>query len=128
MPDGVRSLVHFDSLRDLADQIDSRAETLKFLELYLEMLPDRLERILRGIVDCDREASHDAVLSLKVASAMSGAVSAEACCLILEPLVRSSQFGPALASARHLSAEVHALYETAPTILLEAHRDLGMAA
>jgi histidine phosphotransfer protein HptB len=128
LADRARSLLHFDRVRELADQLDSRAGTLKFMETYLQMLPDRLEKIMRGIVDCDREASHDAVLSLMVASAMSGAISVEACCLVLEPLIRSSQFGPALANARRLSVEVHALYETAPAILLEVHRDLGIAA
>ena len=124
MPDRARSLLHFDRVRELAAQLDSPADTLKFLETYLAMLPDRLERILRGIIDCDQEASHEAVLSLKVASAMSGAINAELCCLELEPLVRGNQFGLALKSARRLSTEVSALYETAPAILAEAHRDL----
>jgi hypothetical protein len=63
--------------------------------------------------------------SLKVASSMTGAVSAEACCLELESLVRGKQFGPAMVSARRLSTEVTAPYETAPEILFEVHRDLG---
>jgi HPt (histidine-containing phosphotransfer) domain-containing protein len=129
LPDRARTLLHFDRIRDLADQLDSRADTLKFLESYLHMLPGRLERILSGILDGDQEESHDAVLSLKVASSMSGALTAEACCLELEPLVRDKHFGLALVSARRLSSEVTALYEIAPAILLEAHRDLnGVAA
>jgi HPt (histidine-containing phosphotransfer) domain-containing protein len=125
LPDRARSLLHFDRIRDLADQLDSRAETLKFLETYLHMLPGRLKRILDGIHNGDDEASHDAVLSLKVASSMSGALSTEACCVELEPLVRGKQFGLALVSAHRLSTEVTALYDIAPAILLEAHRDLG---
>jgi hypothetical protein len=129
VPDPARSLLQFDRIRDLADQLDSRAETLEFLETYLRMLPGRLKRILDGIRDGDEEASHDAVLSLKVASSMSGAVSAEAACVELEPLVRGKQFGLALVSARRLSTEVTALHAIAPEILAEAHRDLhGMAA
>jgi histidine phosphotransfer protein HptB len=125
VPDPARSLLHFDRIRDLADQLDSRDLTLEFLGTYLHMLPGRLKRILDGIHDCDDKASHDAVLSLKTASSMSGAVSAEAACLELEPLVRGRQFGLALVSARRLSVEVTALHETAPEILAEAHRDLG---
>lgn len=129
LPDRVRSLLHFDRIRHLAEQLESRAETLKFLEAYLQMLPGRLERILRGIQAGDEHASHDAVLSLKVASSMSGAVTAEACCVELEVLVRGKHFGLAHVSALRLSNEVTALYKTAPEILLEARRDLnGMAA
>ncbi|MGM9473506.1 hypothetical protein ACS5PJ_16070 [Pseudarthrobacter sp. YS3] len=125
MPDRARSLLHFERIRELSVQLDdSPAATLKFLEAYLALLPDRLERILRGIIDCDQAASREAVLSLRVASAMSGAVSAELCCLELEPLIRGNQFSLAVASARRLSSEVSALYETAPAILLEAHREL----
>ncbi|MGM9474216.1 hypothetical protein ACS5PJ_19685 [Pseudarthrobacter sp. YS3] len=129
MSDPGRNLLQFDRIRDLANQLDSRAETLKFLETYLHMLPGRLKRILDGIHDGDEEASHDAVLSLKVASSMSGAVSAEAACVELEPLVRGKQFGLAMVSARRLSTEVTVLNAVAPEILAEAHRDLhGMAA
>jgi hypothetical protein len=129
LPETHRSLLHFGRIRDLADQLESRAESLKFLETYLQMLPGRLQRILNGIHDGDEEATHDAVLSLKVASSMTGAVSAEACCLELEPLVRGKQFGLALVIARRLSTEVTALHETGPEILLEARRDLtGTAA
>jgi HPt (histidine-containing phosphotransfer) domain-containing protein len=129
LPERVRTLLQFDRIRELSAQLESTAETLKFLETYLQMLPGRLERILRGIHDGDDEASHDAVLSLKAASSMTGALSAEACCLELEPLVRDKRFGLALVSAGRLSSEVAALYEVAPAILLEAHRDLnGVAA
>ncbi|MET4097566.1 hypothetical protein [Arthrobacter sp. UYCu712] len=57
----------------MAGQLDSPAAALTFLETYLRMLPGRLERIHRGIDDLDDETSHDAVLSLKVASNMTGA-------------------------------------------------------
>jgi HPt (histidine-containing phosphotransfer) domain-containing protein len=124
LPDRVRTLLHFERIRDLSDQLDSPAETLRFLETYLQMLPGRLERILRGIYDGDDNAAHDAVLSLKVASSMTGALSAEACCLELEPLVRDKSFALALASARRLTTEVTVLYETGPEILREAYRDL----
>lgn len=124
MPEPIRTLLHFDRIRELADQLESPAETLKFLETYLQMLPGRMERILRGISEGDQDVSHDALLSLKVASSMSGALSAEACCLELEPLIRDRQFELAAVSARRLSSEVTALYETAPAILLEARMDL----
>ncbi|MET3721040.1 MULTISPECIES: Hpt domain-containing protein [unclassified Arthrobacter] len=129
MPERVRTLLHFDRIRELADQLDSPTETLKFLEIYLQMLPGRLERILRGIREGDADASHDAVLSLKVASSMTGALSAEACCLELETLVRDRRFKLATVSSRRLLSEVTALYQAAPALLLEAKRDLhGIAA
>jgi histidine phosphotransfer protein HptB len=127
--DRVQTLLHFPRLRELAAQLENPAAALAFLETYLGMLPGRLERILLGISAHDREASHDAVLSLKVASSMTGALSAEACCVELEPLVRGKQFDLALVSAGRLTSEVTALHATAPEILLEAQRDLrGFAA
>jgi hypothetical protein len=129
LPETPQNLLHFDRIRELSAQLDSPADALKFLKTYFDMLPGRLERILLGIIDCDPAESHDAVLSLRAASSMTGAVSAEACCLELEPLVRGNQFRLALLCAGRLSTEVQALYDTAPAIMVEAHQDLnGMAA
>lgn len=52
------------------------------------MLPGRLERILRGMRDNDEKSAEDAVLSVKAASPLSGALTAEACCVELASLVR----------------------------------------
>ncbi|MGO4235795.1 Hpt domain-containing protein [Pseudarthrobacter sp. YAF2] len=120
----VQTLLQFARFHELAAQLENPAAALDFLETYLEMLPGRLERILKAIREHDREAALDAVLSLKFASSMCGALTTEACCLELEPLVRGQQFDLALLSIHRLTSEVTALHETAHEILRAAHPDL----
>jgi hypothetical protein len=120
-----RSLLHIGRIRDLADQLESRAGTLKFLETCLQMLPAACSASSTESMTATRMQARTPRSAWKVASSMTGALSAEACCLELESLVRGKQFGLALVSARWLSTGVAALYETAPEILFEVHRDRG---
>lgn len=56
----------------------------RFFEEYRDMLPSRVTRIVRGLTSSDLEASEDAVLSLKVTSAMAGATRMERYCRDLQ--------------------------------------------
>ncbi|MET3721055.1 hypothetical protein [Arthrobacter sp. UYEF21] len=88
------------------------------------MLPSRLERILTGLHEHDQKASADAILSLKVTSARTGAFSTEVCCLELEMLVRENRFDLAAVTAERLVSEVTVLCNFAPDVMLEARRAL----
>lgn len=56
----------------------------RFFEEYLDLLPSRVSRVVRGLTDADRAASLEAVVSLKVTSAMAGAMRMERYCRQLE--------------------------------------------
>ena len=124
MPERHRSVLHFDRIRDLAVQLESRADTLKFLEIYLQMLPGRLQRILNGIHDGDEGATHDAVLSLKVASAMTGALEIESTCVRLQSHVEAARFNHAHVQSLALSRSVSRLYGAAQAVLQQAQATL----
>lgn len=68
-------------LRALVRQVDGNAVHC-FAAAYRELLPFRVDRILRTLRD--RDAAMDAVLSLKTSSAMVGALRMEQLCLRLE--------------------------------------------
>ncbi|MDP9694394.1 UNVERIFIED_ORG: hypothetical protein J2X79_001949 [Arthrobacter globiformis] len=56
----------------LAEHVGNPAAE-SFLATYLDMLPGRLERIVQALETRDAEEAMDAVMSLKVTSAMAGA-------------------------------------------------------
>lgn len=56
----------------LAEHVGSPAAE-SFLATYLDMLPRRLERIVQALETRDAKQAMDAVISLKVTSAMAGA-------------------------------------------------------
>lgn len=63
-------------LKDEAGEDISR----RFVEEYLLMLPTRADRILKGLTGEDPEPAIQALISLRVASAMAGALRLEGVC------------------------------------------------
>lgn len=112
---------------DLAGQLDSPAAALRFLGDYLGMLEGRLGRILIGLNEEDADVAMDAVLSLKISSAMNGAVQAESSCLSLEALVRGGCFELARAEAVKLTAIVSRLRDESAALLGQARAALALA-
>jgi HPt (histidine-containing phosphotransfer) domain-containing protein len=78
----------------LADQAGETAAQ-RFLDEYLGLLPERQERILRGLAVGDLVAAMDAVLSLKVTSSMVGAVRLSLYCGHLQDLLEIESVGAA---------------------------------
>ncbi|NSX37182.1 Hpt domain-containing protein [Pseudarthrobacter oxydans] len=111
---------------DLADQMDSPHAALRFLSDYLVMLQGRLGRILVGLTGEDAETSMDAILSLKISSAMNGAHQAAASCHSLEALVHGGCFEMARAESVKLTAIVSRLTDSAAALLEQAMADLGL--
>jgi HPt (histidine-containing phosphotransfer) domain-containing protein len=112
-----RPALSLQAVRDLADETDSPRIALQFLSDYLDMLPRRLQRILLGLHEGDVGTSMDAILSLKIASAMAGAFDIETRCHGLEVLARAEQFHRALENAQALTANVLCLVNSAPAVL-----------
>lgn len=81
--------VLFDPLviRRLASDIGNEDLAFGFLSDYFELLPTRKDRIINAVRDNDPEAAMDAILSLKITSAMVGAKDAEGRCQVLQALV-----------------------------------------
>lgn len=69
----------------------------RFLAEYLEMLPSRVTRVIRCLRSSDVEASKDAVVSLKVTSAMAGAVRMARYCGELEDTLAAQRVPDAAA-------------------------------
>ena len=67
----------------LADDAGDTAAQ-RFFSEYLDLLPTRVSRVIGGLTSSDVEASREAVVSLKVTSAMAGAVRMEHYCRQLE--------------------------------------------
>lgn len=111
-------------LKELAAELNSTEAALEFLGRYLSMLPSRLTRILTGLLQNDTKTSMDALLSLKVTSAMNGAMETMRICITLQSLVKAGRFDQAMIEAPVLSSSVCRLHEAAPELLQQARATL----
>ncbi|MEO3939761.1 Hpt domain-containing protein [Paenarthrobacter nicotinovorans] len=97
---------HVDQLQVLAQELADPQAALRFLAKYLTLLPRRIERITHGFAHHDAAGTTDALLSLKISSAMVGAGNLEAQCAHLASL-------PDAALLRHGSKHLPALQQAA---------------
>lgn len=104
----------------LAEELQSPGCALGFLADFLDMLPGRVDRILRGLDERDTDRTIDAVLSLKITSSMVGALDTETRCRAIETLVREGRIEAARRAGRRLHGAVEALHAAAPDLLLDA--------
>lgn len=74
------------TLQNLAHELGDPQAALRFLAKYLTLLPHRIERITHGLERRDAASTTDALLSLKITSAMVGATALEAQCAYLSTL------------------------------------------
>lgn len=109
MIDGVNPQV----IQILGRDLDSPRTALRFLTDFLAMLPQRFTRIQSAVAAQDREAAMDAVLSLKITAAMTGAVETEAGCLALQASIKNGDFALAQVQARQLGDIVARLKDAA---------------
>lgn len=125
MPECGPARLETATIRRLAEDIGSPVTALNFLRDFLAMLPGRITRIVDTLAERDAKAAMDATLSLKITSAMTGAVEAESCCRHIESLIRCGRFEEASETAQHLRGIVTALMAAGPGLLLEAQSDLA---
>ncbi len=114
-------LWELNTLRSLRDELGDSRPVARFLSTYLSMLPGRVLRISKGLCQHDTNATLDAVLSLKISSAMVGAMEAESQCRAMESMIRNH----CLASAAEV---LPALRSAAERCLAAAPQVLGNAA
>lgn len=124
MPESGPARLERKRIRRLAEDIENPTAALIFLGDFLAMLPGRITRILETLAERDAKGAIDATLSLKITSAMTGAVEAESCCRHIESLVRCERFEEAAETAQLLRGIVTALMAAGPELLLEARSDL----
>lgn len=101
----------------LADNLGNKGLAFRFLSDYFDLLPRRMQRIIHALHDDDPEAAMDAILSLKIASAMVGAHDAEVRSRALQSLVAIGRLESACQEANALGAAVDILVTASSRIL-----------
>lgn len=112
-------------IRKLAESVDSPAIAVAFLSDYFALLPRRMERILAGLQEKNKNHAIEAITGLRTSSAMTGAAKAEASCQTMEAMVRKGSFVAARVEARNLSAIVAEMLECAPFLVERAEAITG---
>lgn len=111
-------------LQALADEMGDAKPALRFLSTYLTMLPGRLLRISNGLCQHDADASMDAVLSLKISSAMVGALETEDRCRAIESMILEDHFDYAVQALPALQHYADRCFEASPQLLGKARESL----
>lgn len=89
-------------IQDLGRELNSPQLALRFLTDFLALLPLRFTRIQSAVAAQDREDAMDAVLSLKITAAMTGAAETEARCVALQASIKNEDFAVAQVQTRQL--------------------------
>jgi hypothetical protein len=87
-----------------------------FLSDYFDLLPRRKDRIINAIRDNDPDAAMDAILSLKITSAMVGAHDAEDRCRVMQSLIATGHLEAADPEATALGTSIDTLITDAARI------------
>ncbi|MBT2588258.1 Hpt domain-containing protein [Arthrobacter sp. ISL-95] len=111
-------------LQELADELGDSTPALGFLANYLSMLPDRILNISRGLCRHDAVVSMDAILSLKISSAMVGALETEGQCEAIELMIREDQFDSAVRAFPALQQSTDRCFAAGPQLLRKARESL----
>ena len=97
-------------LRDLAEDC-STAAAEAFADNYTALLRQRVDRIIRSIGVGHREMAMDAVLSLRTASSMAGALRMSHLCSQLEKALVAADLAAAAGVARDIALHLPELQE-----------------
>ncbi|MEN8582819.1 hypothetical protein B1A87_001090 [Arthrobacter sp. KBS0703] len=89
----------------LAEDVESDAIAVTYATMFVQMLPERVGRILSTVRQEDLPAALDAVLSLKVRAHMAGGLAMERDCRILEENLRKGEAAAAAQSAREVASD-----------------------
>ena len=112
------------ALQSLAEELEDSTPAINFLSNYLSMLPGRILRISHGLGLHDADASMDAVLSLKISSAMVGALETENQCMAIETMIREDHFDSAVLALPALQDSTDRCFAAGPQLLGSAHESL----
>lgn len=86
-------LVDAGILEDLEDQLNGSELAVRFARDYAAMWDQRYTRLAAAVQSEDRAAALDAIISLKITSAMVGGVRLARLAEILEKVIRLGDFG-----------------------------------
>ena len=86
-------LVDAGILEDLEDQLNGSELAVRFARDYAAMWDQRYTRLAAAVQSEDRAAALDAIISLKITSAMVGGVRLARLAEILEKVIRQGDFG-----------------------------------
>ena len=111
-------------LQELADELGDSTPALGFLSNYLSMLPHRMLSISSGLCGHDSAASMDAILSLKISSAMVGALDTEEQCRAIELMIRDDHFDAAVRAFPALQQSTDRCFAEGPQLLGKARESL----
>ena len=93
----------------LAADVQSSSAASMYAINFLEMLPDRVERICRAVRAQDSVAAIDAVLSLKVNARAVGGLAVERDCWAMEQCLRDGNASAAVMAAETVARSSQAL-------------------
>lgn len=111
-------------LQALADELGDSTPAIRFLSTYLTMLPERILSISSGLCAHDVNASMDAILSLKISSAMVGALDTENQCRAIERMIREDHFDSAVQAFPALQNSTDRCFAAGPQLLGKARESL----
>jgi HPt (histidine-containing phosphotransfer) domain-containing protein len=111
-------------LQTLAEELGDSKPALRFLSTYLSMLPGRILRISNGLCQHDADASMDAILSLKISSAMVGALETEDQCRAIETMIKEDHFDWAVQALPALRNSTDRCFAAGPQLLGRAETAL----
>lgn len=112
------------TLKALADELGDSRPVLRLLSTYLSMLPGRIGRIANGLCENDADASMEAVLSLKISSAMIGARETENQCRAMEHMIREDHIDYAVKALPALRQYTDRCVAARPQLLGKARETL----
>ncbi|MDQ0673698.1 HPt (histidine-containing phosphotransfer) domain-containing protein [Pseudarthrobacter siccitolerans] len=86
-------LVDTDILEELEEQLDGPALAVRFARDYAAMWDQRCAKLAAAVHNQDMDAALDAVISLKITSAMVGGLRLSRLAELLESVIRQGNFG-----------------------------------
>ncbi|MDR6987648.1 HPt (histidine-containing phosphotransfer) domain-containing protein [Paenarthrobacter nitroguajacolicus] len=111
-------------LQSLAEELGNPEPALRFLTKYLTMLPQRVERIIHAVDDHDPDETTTALLSLKISSAMVGALETEHQCRAIESMIREDHFDDAALALPALQQTANRCTASRAELITAAHSSL----
>jgi histidine phosphotransfer protein HptB len=112
-------------IQSLADELGDPKPALRFLAKYLSMLPQRVERIVHAFEEHDESETTTALLSLKISSAMVGAIETEHQCRAIESMIRESHFDDATQALPALQQTADRCMASRSNVIRAAHASLN---
>ena len=117
-------VLNLQNLTHIVLDTGTRDLAINFLRDFMDLLEPRTARIRTALIREDPKASTDAVLSLKTASSMAGAMELEELCVGILACLSGNDFHTARDVASALGQSVGRIVKDSPTLVEEAKNSL----